>query len=544
MDSIAANAPEFFVASSPSVSADVIYRTVTWSNGTPTLGSSHNLTTASYGGPPPNAPAQGSSTNIDTGDDRMQAAVILNHQLWTSRTIGVDASGGSTSTSRAAVEWFDLNANTATLSVTQTGRIFDNAASNPRYYFYPSIAVTGQGNMRIGFSGVKSTEFVGAYTSGRLASDPNNTLTAPVLIKAGERSYNEVDNSGSNRWGDYSYSSTDPSDDMTAWTIQEYASNAQPSTDTWGTWVQSTTAPAPSLNNPNGSGTQGQTAVTLNLTGNGFFDPGAAFPNHVQVALTGGSVNGISNVVTTYHSPTSVTVTFNIAANASPGARTIVLTNPDGQTATVTGGFTVNSTPPVTVRSLVINDGSAQRSEVQSLTVTFSSLVTFAGGNAAAAFQLQHLTDGNNVALTAVSMNASNQTVVTLTFGSEIDPATASELQPSLADGLYQLTIFAADVTGANGLALDGNADGTPGDNYVTAPDTGSSGPHLYRLFGDVDGNGVVNAFDFSQFRLAFGSGSADASYVAFFDADGNGAINAFDFAQFRLRYGSSVFGP
>ena len=69
---------------------------------------------------------------------------------------------------------------------------------------------------------------------------------------------------------------------------------------------------------------------------------------------------------------------------------------------------------------------SAQRSEVRSLTVTFTDRVTFAGGdaNAAAAFRLRHFTHGADVGLTAaVSINAAGQTVVTLTFfGSETDP--------------------------------------------------------------------------------------------------------------------------
>ena len=69
------------------------------------------------------------------------------------------------------------------------------------------------------------------------------------------------------------------------------------------------------------------------------------------------------------------------------------------------------------VAAVQINDGSAQRSEVQSITVTFTDSVTFAGNNPVAAFQLQSLTDSNNVALTAaVSTDGFNRTVVTLTF--------------------------------------------------------------------------------------------------------------------------------
>ena len=87
---------------------------------------------------------------------------------------------------------------------------------------------------------------------------------------------------------------------------------------------------------------------------------------------------------------------------------------------------------------------------------------------------------------------------MTLTFsGSEVDPASGSI--PSLADGRYTLTILSSNVS-AGGVALNG---GGPSGNYVSPPDTaGGGGLGLYRLYGDVNGDGVVNAFDFAQFRL------------------------------------------
>ena len=92
---------------------------------------------------------------------------------------------------------------------------------------------------------------------------------------------------------------------------------------------------------------------------------------------------------------------------------------------------------PITIAGVQVNDGSAQRSEVRSLTVTFSGAVSFAGGNAnaAAAFQLTHLQTGNNVALSAaVSTNSQGQTVVTLSFsGLETDPVSASERRRTVA---------------------------------------------------------------------------------------------------------------
>jgi hypothetical protein len=129
-------------------------------------------------------------------------------------------------------------------------------------------------------------------------------------------------------------------DDMSLWSIGEYATSTA---NRWGTFVADLLAPAPTLVNPAGSATVGQSGVVLNLTGTGFFDPGVGFANRLAVQLTGGATNGISNYQLTWNSPTSVTLTFDIAPGATPGARNIVLTNPDGQSVTVVGGFTVNA---------------------------------------------------------------------------------------------------------------------------------------------------------------------------------------------------------
>ena len=53
------------------------------------------------------------------------------------------------------------------------------------------------------------------------------------------------------------------------------------------------------------------------------------------------------------------------------------------------------------------------------------------------------------------------------------------------------------------GGQLDGDGDGTGGDDYVL---TGSVANGLFRLFGDVNGDGSVSGGDFGAFRLAFGT--------------------------------------
>jgi hypothetical protein len=87
-------------------------------------------------------------------------------------------------------------------------------------------------------------------------------------------------------------------------------------------------------------------------------------------------------------------------------------------------------------------------------------------------------------------------------------------------------------------VGLDGNADGTSGDDYTL---TGAVANGLYRLYGDANGDGTVNAFDFAQFRGAFGTALGQPAYLSFLDFDGDGIINAFDFARFRTRFGSGV---
>ncbi len=334
LTSVGASGAAWFAGSSTTVYANAMFRKLTWSGGVPTLGTSIAVTTPSYGSGP-YAKANGSSTDICTNDDRVQMGLRRGNRIWITRNVGTNSAGAAGST-RCSVEWMELDVSGASPTLVQSGRVYDTAATDPRMYYYPAISVNGQGHVALGFSGSKSTEYVAAYTCGRLATDAAGTMQAIATVKAGAGSYNQVVD-GLNRWGDYSYTSVDPNNDMGIWTLQEYAR----STNNWGTWVAELRSPAPSASNPSASAAQGQAGASFTLTGTGFFDPGAGFASHLGVALTGGSPNGISGIVATYNSPTSVTVTYNVAADAQATTRNIVLTNPDGQSATVTGGLTI-----------------------------------------------------------------------------------------------------------------------------------------------------------------------------------------------------------
>jgi hypothetical protein len=92
------------------------------------------------------------------------------------------------------------------------------------------------------------------------------------------------------------------------------------------------------------------------------------------------------------------------------------------------------------------------------------------------------------------------------------------------------------DRVSATGAALDGNGDGTGGDNFVYTDAQG-----LFRFYGDVNGDTSINGFDFGFFRNAFGTQVGDANYLSYFDFDQDGVINGFDFGQFRTRFGTTL---
>ncbi len=168
---------------------------------------------------PPDAPALGSAVPLDTVGSRIMNAVYRNGSLWLCNT--VNANG------RSACKWYEIDM--ATRTAAQQGVI----DSSGLYYYFPSIAVNASGQVALGFSGSSPTEYASTYFTGRRAFDPPGMMAPPVLYRSGQAPLNVIDGAGRNRFGDYSFTSVDPRDDLTFWTIQEFAH----STNTWGTEI-------------------------------------------------------------------------------------------------------------------------------------------------------------------------------------------------------------------------------------------------------------------------------------------------------------------
>src|SRR5262249_14705624 len=195
--------------------------------------------------------------------------------LWTAHNYAVNTSGAASTAAgaRNASRWYQIGSLTGTPNIVQSGLLFDSAATNPIGYWFPSVAMNGQGHMTMASSYASTNDFASIAVSGHLRTDSAGFTQPPIQAVVSGTAYN-VQTSGPQRWGDYAQVVIDPADDMTAWAFEEYC-NAN---NSWGVRVVQVLAPAPTMDNPSGSGFQG-TTVTLNLTGTGFYDPGADYPN-------------------------------------------------------------------------------------------------------------------------------------------------------------------------------------------------------------------------------------------------------------------------
>ncbi|HEV2803259.1 MAG TPA: lamin tail domain-containing protein [Pyrinomonadaceae bacterium] len=313
----------------------------------------------------------GTNGRLDGLDDRLYAAHIRNGRLWTAHSFTTDNTGVASTNAtnrRMSVRWYEIIVppGTGTPTFNQTGTIFDSAnttQANARQYWLPSVMVSGQGHAALGYSTAGTPFRANAATNGRLASDTLGTTGAVNIYTSTSSAYNPPGDPGPpRRWGDYSFTSLDPLDDMTMWTIQEYCNG----TNTYGTRVVKLNAPPPATPTaavpptvPAGSSSTNVVINGTSVSGSGFYDPGAnlaspALPfNHINATVTGGvTVNSV-----TYNSPTQVTLNIS-TVGATVGPKDVTITNPDGQSMTGTAVITVTPAPapPAASGQVVISE--------------------------------------------------------------------------------------------------------------------------------------------------------------------------------------------
>jgi len=168
-----------------------------------------------------NAPQLGTSTLINTNDRRSQNAIWRSNALWASFTV-VPNSG--LNAGQVTAHWVKINTSTlGSLVVSDQGDIGGEDIATGTYTFFPSIAINSVGDAIIGFAASAPTIYPGAYYVGRYSTTPAGTVLATQIFKPGLDYYIRTFGTGRNRWGDYSGSSVDPSDDQTFYIFNEYA---------------------------------------------------------------------------------------------------------------------------------------------------------------------------------------------------------------------------------------------------------------------------------------------------------------------------------
>ncbi|MDT5261740.1 MAG: hypothetical protein QOC61_744 [Acidobacteriota bacterium] len=454
----------YFIGPSDAAFGRLIMRRVSDPGGTPAISANISITVSATSFPitvDHLGDTGGTNGNLDALDDRLFQAHIRNGHLWTAHNLAVTAAGvasNSNTQRRDGVRWYELIVppTTGTPTVNQSGTIFDPAATVAlaRQFWMPSVTVSGQGHAAIGYSTAGTPFPIDASTSGRLRTDTLGTTGANLLYTNNTtNTYNPPSDPGGTsgrRWGDYSFVSLDPQDDMTMWTIQEFCS----STNNYGVRVAKLAAPPPA--SPSSSSLlsipPGLNSVLVTITGNSsngseFYDPGpnlaapAVAFNHITASVTGGvTVNSV-----TYVDPTHVTLDLNTLV-ATLGGKNITITNPDGQSSTSNNVVFVGAAPPspILVSEFRFRGSAGGNDEFIELYNNTNSPITVADSGA-----------GTGYAVAGTNTTGTNSTRCTVPNGTVI-PARGHFLCTNNGAAGYSLGGYAAgDVNYATGI-VDG----------------------------------------------------------------------------------------
>ena len=207
----------------------------------PTLGPLIVLPAPNYADPA-NAPHKGNLFpgvgNLDTSFGTFEAAHVRNHQLYVVKDTQMDQNGvGNPAGDRVGIQWFQydltgdttgrgLGVETATTVpvLIQSGTIFDNSPTNPKFYFLPSIMTNKNQDLVVIGTVSSVNDYVNVFYAGRKGTDPANELSAPTLVtKNTSLPLNYAPNVSTSpgpfvqRWGDLGSLSPEPINDLDLW---------------------------------------------------------------------------------------------------------------------------------------------------------------------------------------------------------------------------------------------------------------------------------------------------------------------------------------
>jgi len=178
-------------------------------------------------------PQLGTAQKLDTLGDKIMTPVVYHNlngteSLWADHTIYATAGGSGP----MAVRWYQFDVTGGTFPATPVQQQTWNNGADGLFRWMPSIAVDQNGNTAIGYSTSSSSIFPSIRYAGRLAGDPPGNLTqGEAVMTAGGGAQTHP----SGRWGDYTYTSIDPSNMMDFWHVNEYYTST--SSASWATKI-------------------------------------------------------------------------------------------------------------------------------------------------------------------------------------------------------------------------------------------------------------------------------------------------------------------
>src|SRR5438046_2210287 len=118
-----------------------------------------------------------------------------------------------------AVRWYQFDVTGGNFPANAVQQQDWSNGNDGLWRWMPSIAVDQSGNTAIGYSTSNTTIFPSIRYAGRLVSDPPGNLAQgeAIMTNGGGAQTHPA-----GRWGDYTYTSVDPSNGMDFWHVNEY----------------------------------------------------------------------------------------------------------------------------------------------------------------------------------------------------------------------------------------------------------------------------------------------------------------------------------
>lgn len=221
--------------------------------------------------------------------------------------------------------------------------------------------------------------------------------------------------------------------------------------------------------------------------------------------------------------------TGDVSVTAGPGSLLDTIANPSEPFSAVFNYLPIGNAP-LAVDRVEVNDGDAQRSNIESITIFFNQATNLAEliGNST-------ILDAVEVhGMSPISLDASryqydsvlNALTIDLT-----DDGFGGSQSTMLDDGRYQILM---DTTLIKTPSGEGLTDDDLVDDAIRTFD-------FHRLMGDFDGDADVDILDRNWLFTGIGSAEADERYRFEFDLTENGIIDMLDYQLWLSQYGKRL---